>query len=592
MSSKIPFFNWSIKKLLKDETDVLLKSKYKIVFIFFVLFFIKGSVALVTAVYFEQGFQTLRAALFLFVCLLLFKSMLNKTIPLNAIIHILIICIFAVICTNIFVTAKSINIITLQFVFTLILSSFYILNSRFGIIYSILAVAPVILSLSIGYQFNTGSGLNTLASPGYEIMIFTNFLTIIYIPYIFQKAFVDTLKEKEALNLKLQTAVQVANDAVKSKSEFLSTMSHELRTPLNTVIGTTDLLLADTYQPHQVDNLKDLKFSAGCLLNIINDVLDYNKLEFSKLKLESVNVDLMKLVNMVCSSLQSQAIDKNTHLTLDIDNDLANYEVFTDATRISQILYNLVGNAVKFTSVGDVILKLNILKKDKENLSIRFSVKDSGIGISEEQQALIFEPFNQASTSITRNYGGTGLGLSIVKRLLVLFGSTIQLESKLHQGSEFYFDLNLKYQIVSRNKPIEKVEYEKPLQELSDLNILIAEDNLMNRVLIQKVFSRWGNIPVFAENGKEAVEMADTKKFDLILMDLHMPVMDGYLASKTIKENISSINHQTPIIAFTASVSDTILAEVKTCGMVDFIYKPFDVTEMYNKIRNVCPLNH
>jgi len=308
MQSGIPFFNWSLKKLLTEETDVLLKSKYKIVFIFFILFFIKGLVALLTAVYFQQGFHIVRASLFLIICLLLFKSMLNKTISFNAIVHTLITCILIVICTNIFMTAKSINIITLQFVFTLILSSFYILNSRFGIFYSILSIVPIIVSLSIGYQFSTSSDLSSLASPGYEIMIFVNFLTIIYIPYIFQKTFTHTLKEKEALNIRLQTAVQVANDAVKSKSEFLSTMSHELRTPLNTVIGTTDLLLTDTYQPHQVENLKNLKFSADCLLNIINDILDYNKLEFSKLNLESISVNLVKLVDKVCAGLNDPEI--------------------------------------------------------------------------------------------------------------------------------------------------------------------------------------------------------------------------------------------------------------------------------------------
>ncbi len=590
MKSGISFFNWSLKKLLKDEKDSFLKAKYKILVAIFIMFFIKGFIAVVTAFYFNQDFQLLRASIFLAVYLLLFKSLLNKTLPFKTIAHIVIIGSLVLVYTNIFHTSNSVNIASMQFVFTLILSSFYILNSRFGIIYSILGVIPIIASLVMNYELISFQESGSLASPGYEIIVVLNFITIIFIPYLFYQAFINTLKEKEELNLKLKQAVDTANEAVTIKSNFLSTMSHELRTPLNTVIGTTDLLLADSYEPHQSENLKDLKFSANTLLTIINDILDYNKLDSSKLTLEKIKVDLSKLLNTVCSSLYKQANDKKIDLKLEIDEEIGSYDVVTDPTRIAQIFYNLVGNAIKFTPIGEVLVNLSVLNKTTEDITIRFTVKDTGIGISKDKQEAVFEPFSQASNSTTREFGGTGLGLSIVKRLITLFDSQIGLVSNVQQGTTFCFDISFKYYPKS-----EKVTTRQSLEtivnkDISDLKILVAEDNMMNRVLVKKVFERWKNIPFFAENGQEAIDIASENKFDVILMDLHMPVVDGYIAAKTIKHTENSINKDTYIIAFTASISDEILAEVNACGMEDYIYKPFDANDMYHKIRDFYPL--
>ncbi|WP_017258168.1 ATP-binding protein [Pedobacter arcticus] len=590
MKSKISLFNFSLNDLFEDQEDSFLKAKHKILFTVFILTFIKGTIAISVAAYFDQYIQFVRGLAYVFVYIILFYCFLKKIIPFRPITHTIIVVGLVLVYTNLFLTAKSVNLITVQFVFTIILSSFYILNSRFGIFYSLLVTIPVLVSLALGYDFSSTGGLGALASPGYEIIVFINFITIIYIPYLFYESFVKTLSEKEDLNIQLKIAIQKANDGANVKSNFLSTMSHELRTPLNTVIGTTDLLLADRYEPHQAENLRDLKFSANTLLNIINDILDYNKLESSKLSLETINVDLSKLLRTACSGLHFQAADKHIDLKLEIDEEIDNYDVLTDPTRITQIVYNLVGNAIKFTSVGEVVLKLEILKKQADKITIRFLIKDSGIGISKDKQSVIFEPFSQASNSITRGFGGTGLGLSIVKQLLTLFKSQINLQSEMQQGSTFWFDIAFKY-----HPKLEKVTTRPSLEiivdkDISDLKILVAEDNLMNRVLVKKVFSKWKNEPAFAENGQQAIEMASERKFDIILMDLHMPLVDGYLASKTIKNDKESVNKDTVIIAFTASISKEILAEVNACGMADYIYKPFDANEMYHKIRGFYPL--
>lgn len=589
MPSKLSFFNWSLKKTLNDETNHLLRAKYKIIFTVFILFSLKGLLAFGSAVYNGQHFQAVRALAFLVVYVLVIQGLLNKRLSLASVAHAFIAGSLLLIYTNLFMTAKSVNIVTIQFIFTLILCSFYLLNAKFGIIYSALGILPVMVSLLVGYKFSIFSGLSTLSSPGYEMVLVLNFITIIFIPYLFYQAFCETLDDKEKLNMELQRAVESANKAVKMKSEFLSTMSHELRTPLNTVIGTTDLLLSEAYAPHQTDNLKDLKFSANCLLTIINDILDYNKLDSSKLNLEFIYTHLHQLLREVSSGLAHQCKEKGLNFHLTIDEDIQGYEVLTDPTRITQIMYNLIGNAIKFTPQGEVKVRLSVLSKTDDRLYLRFSVEDTGIGIDDSQREVIFEPFNQASTSITRTFGGTGLGLSIVQRLLSLFDSKINLTSKLGRGSVFYFDINFSYR--NRSADAETVVEVATLKDLSDLKIMVAEDNMMNRVLVKKIFAKWNNDPVFAEDGQEAIETASFQKFDIILMDLHMPRVDGYTAAKAIKADANALNSETTIVAFTASISPQILAEVSEAGMCDYIYKPFNAEDIYRKLRNLRPLN-
>lgn len=587
MGSKISIFNFSFNKIFEDETNSLNKAKYKILYTIFLMFFLKAICAIVTSIYFDQNTQLIRAIILLFIYLVLFRCFLSKLLSFKAIAHIIVLSSLLLISSNLFITAKSVNIITLQFAFSLILCSFYIINSAYGFFYSSIAISLIMISMLFGSKFEIFNSANgALASPGYEIIVVLNFISLIFIPYLFQEAFIKTIKEKEDLNLKLLMAVEVAKDAAQAKSNFLSTMSHELRTPLNAVIGTTNLLLEDSYHKDQTSNLNDLKFSANCLYNIVNDILDFNKLDSSKLQLEKINVNLNELLKNVCSGLINQALEKGVELKMDLNPEIANYDLITDPTRITQIIYNLVGNAIKFTKEGSVEVGLSILNRDDKFLKLRFFVKDTGIGIGESKKELIFEPFNQESSSITRNYGGTGLGLAIVKRLLLLFNSNINLESEVGKGSEFYFDINFEYEnksIISKNE-IAIIDY-----DISNIKILVAEDNLMNRVLIKKVLSKWKNDPVFAENGQEAVEMSKLNYYDVILMDLHMPKVDGFEASKLIRSDLTNLNNKTPIIAFTASVSNTILEDIKAVGMNDFIYKPFNADEMYNKLKNIKP---
>lgn len=387
------------------------------------------------------------------------------------------------------------------------------------------------------------------------------------------------------MNQELQVAVKEANRAAQSKTDFLSTMSHELRTPLNSVIGMAELLQDDPNSEDSVENIKILHFSAVSLHSLINDILDFNKMDSDKLNLEAISVNLATLLKDICSGLRFQAREKIVNLVLDVDNDLKEKFVITDPTRITQIVYNLTGNAIKFTANGTVSVGLKVIGSDNDSIQVQFSVIDTGIGISADKQEAIFEPFTQASSSTTRNFGGTGLGLAIVKKLLHLFESKIKLESTPGVGSKFFFDINFTLDKEPAAVYLTNVE---PIYDLSTLRVLIAEDNPMNRLLMKKVFFKWNNVPVFAVNGQEALEKATCERFDVILMDIHMPLMDGYEATRAIRNITDATRSNVKIIALTASVSNNIYEKITAVGMNDYVFKPFKSKELYSKLNAIA----
>ncbi|MGZ5304523.1 MAG: ATP-binding protein, partial [Bacteroidia bacterium] len=559
-----------------------------ILFIILLFSLLKAFTVIMLLIWNQQDFfQIARAAALVTVYVVLFKLLLAGKRYVPVITHFMACMGLLLIYSNILFVAQTINIITLQFIFMLVLSSFYLLNKRFGIIYSVLSILPVALYLFFPDQIIlTNIPPQELASPVSEILIILNFATIVLAHYLFSNAFTSTIKEKEALNGQLQSAVKEANRAAESKSDFLSTMSHELRTPLNSVLGISELMLKDSHNHEQSENLKILKYSAENLHALINDILDYNKLDNGKLELETLTLDLAELIENVGSGLRFQAKQKGIDFILDIDEELIGNKVITDPTRLTQIIYNLAGNAIKFTEKGSVTIQLKSLATDSENLNVRFAVTDTGIGISEEQQAIIFEPFTQASSSTTRRFGGTGLGLAIVKQLLIMFSSSIQLESMPGKGSTFYFDISFRLD----NETVNTTSGTPDLQvvhDLSGLRILIAEDNSMNRILLAKIFSKWNNNPVFANNGREAIDEITLNNYDVVLMDVHMPVMNGYEATQAIRNMQDPVKANIPIIAITAAVDNNLYDKVTTAGMNDYILKPFKINHLYGKLDTV-----
>lgn len=585
MQQRLPFFNWSLKRLLETEENAFNKAKIKILFTVGLLSILKVLVVLTVALIHHQELQFFRAFILMFFYISAIKVALIDKKFILPISYALVIAGILIILSNLFVSPQPLNIISFQFLFMMILSSFYLLGTRNGIIFSLIGITPFIVFLIAGHDISSLQiHPEKLASPGYEIIAILNFATIILAHTLFQKAFVDNVKEKEILNMQLEKAVEEANLAVKSKTNFLSTMSHELRTPLNAVIGMTDLFLDDPNSGDREENLKVLKFSAMSLHSVINDILDFNKLGSNKVQLEAIPVNLYEVLEDVCAGLRFQAKEKGISLTQNIDPKIKNQYVITDPTRLTQVIYNLVGNAIKFTSKGSVTVNLEVIQQLNQSVSALFTIKDTGIGISEEKQSAIFEPFHQASTTTTRTHGGTGLGLSIVKQLLALFNSQIHLKSALGVGSEFQFEIS--FPLGEEIKSEVAKDNELPL-DLSSLKILVAEDNPMNRLVLKKVLTKWNNEPVFTENGQEALEKVTQEFFDVILMDLHMPEMDGYQASKAIRMLADPTKSKIPIIAFTASVSHDLDDKIKQVGIDDFVYKPFNLNDLYTKLNQI-----
>lgn len=376
----------------------------------------------------------------------------------------------------------------------------------------------------------------------------------------------------------LHSAKKKAEESALIKSQFLSNMSHELRTPLNGIIGASNLLLQGNCLEEQEEQLNVLKFSSEHMLSLINDVLDLSKLDASKIKLERIAIDIPQFINSVTSPFAQQFKNKGVELYTDIDATLTR-PVLADPTRLNQVLTNLLSNALKFTNSGFVTLQAKALAIHSDQNRIEFSVIDTGIGISSEQTNRIFEQFTQADDKTTRKYGGTGLGLTISKKLVELMGGELKLESEYLKGSRFYFNLGLPV-YYGMQKAYVNNGLILDESRLKGMKILIAEDNPINMMIATKFLDKWGVEYVQAKNGLEAVSFFNHDNFDILLLDLEMPEMDGYSALYAIRR----INPNIPAIAFTAAVFDNMKEKLAESGFNDYISKPFRPQDLHAKL--------
>jgi signal transduction histidine kinase/ActR/RegA family two-component response regulator len=587
MPQLLPFSNWSLKKALDTEPDTFIKARIRIIFAILLLSVCKAVITLITSIPNGQQAQTFRALVGLLLYSVLVKYILSRPGKIKTIAHIMLCAGLLLIWSNVVFYIHGLNLATLQFIFMIVLSGFYTIGGIAGLIYSTLSVLPIVISMMVGFNIHEYSTQTSreLASPGYEIIIVLNFITIIVAHYLFFRAFQSNIGEKEKLNDQLRWSVAEANELAASKSNFLSTMSHELRTPLNAVIGTTELLIKDKPEERQQENLKILQSSAVDLLSLINNVLDFNKIDSEKLELEKLPVNLAELVENVCAGLKVRAAGKGLKLNMQIDGQLKGVYLLTDPTRLSQVLYNLVGNAIKFTDKGSVTVTLSCTQLDMSAAEVRFSVEDTGIGISAEKHESIFDVFSQAESHITRKYGGTGLGLPIVKQLLLLFDSRIELESTPGKGSKFYFTLPLQIASVPAISERDRVGTSIDTPDLGHLRVLIAEDNEINRMIIKKQLAIFNIQPVVVENGELAYERWLKEDFDAVILDLHMPVADGYETVRRIRAYNKVAKANIHVIAFTASVNER--DQLLEAGFNDFLYKPANIKDLKEKLETI-----
>jgi PAS domain S-box-containing protein len=373
---------------------------------------------------------------------------------------------------------------------------------------------------------------------------------------------------------------EVAEKAALARQEFLSIMSHEIRTPLNAVLGITHLLIEENPLPHQKENLKLLNFSANNLLTLLNNILDYSKVESGKLQMEKISFDFPQLVNHVVASFRHNAEEKGLKLYAKIDSGIPQFLV-GDPFRLGQVLNNLLHNALKFTRRGEIYLRIDMLSGDDRDAELGFEITDTGIGIENKLLGEIFDSFAQARLSITREYGGTGLGLYICKQLVELMGGQISARSQIGKGTTFTFDLIFGVGVKEKNTDLDA--HDAAHSPLEGKRILLVEDNDTNRMLAKKFITRWQAHVDTAINGHEAVERIKKDKYDIILMDLQMPVMDGFEATEKIRA-LGFSAARLPIVALSAYTSDQDRRHVLASGMNDFCAKPIDLRELYRKL--------
>lgn len=388
------------------------------------------------------------------------------------------------------------------------------------------------------------------------------------------------ITERKQSEFELIKEKERAEEATKAKSNFLSMMSHEIRTPMNAIIGLTNWLLQGEPRREQVESLKLLKFSGENLLTIINDILDFNKIEAGKLTLEYTDFELRSLVFNIHNMLEQRAKDKGISIHVEYDKDLP-VMVNGDKVRIGQIVTNLLSNAIKFTEQGYVEVSVQLVSNKNGTSVITFKVKDTGVGIPADKIEYIFEGFSQAHAA--SRFGGTGLGLSISKKLLTMMGSDIHVESQEGFGSTFSFTLLLS--VIENVEVLNGVEKDSP-ENFSQLpfNVLLVDDNEVNQIVASNFLQMWGLTVDSAMDGKDAVEMVKNKFYHIVLMDLQMPEVNGYDASKIIRSMGDAHHKKVPIIALTASATIDVKEKVMDAGMNDYISKPFQPEELHQKI--------
>jgi signal transduction histidine kinase/CheY-like chemotaxis protein len=376
-------------------------------------------------------------------------------------------------------------------------------------------------------------------------------------------------------------ARQKAEEAAQSKQLFMSTMSHEIRTPLNEVIGITNLLLQGNPREDQMDYIKALKFSGNHLLTLVNDVLDYNKMESGKIVFEQTQFNLGDFLDEILRSYSFRSKAKNLSFDIKKANDLP-VEVIGDPIRLNQILSNLLSNALKFTNHGSIQVFVRELSRTGNQTKLEFTVTDTGIGISQDKHSLIFDSFTQASTDTTRHFGGTGLGLAICKKLIELQGGTITIESEPEKGSTFRFDIS--FGISEKGSQPQNTEVTESFTGLEGKNILVAEDNKINFFVANKFLMGWGITVTHAENGQIALDLLEKQDFDLILMDLHMPVLDGIEATRIIRKSDNQKIKDIPIVALTAAIMSESHDKIEDLKINDYVLKPFKPHDLFERI--------
>lgn len=579
-----------ITRIVARETDPINQARILMLFYLIIAYTFFSLCLIFAYAYNHQDLQLTRASIIFCFAVMLLAAMYFANIWKLVAHTILILLTVLGVWGNLMIFVHGVNVATLQYIWLASALGFYMLGSKWGWFYAVVNIMPVLIDGAFtdkSYLF-----LNSLpqgiTKPVYLFVITFDFFLIIFLHYFFFKSFKrnfiklnDIKNELNGANKKLNRTLHEVEQLSNARMNFLSTMSHELRTPLNGVIGLTNALLSQDPRKDQEETLSILKFSAENLLTLVNDILDFNKLDSEKVELENTPFNLAWLVENIYASTKIRALEKQLDFKLEIAEGLKDKRLYGDPTRLTQVLLNLLNNAIKFTEKGFVKLSCVNLEQSNNQVKVGFIIEDTGIGIEESRQKSVFEAFAQASASINRNYGGTGLGLSIVKKVLDLYDSSIQLQSSLGKGTTFSFDITYPFETMALDDNDNSLQRGLSKSDLSALKILVVEDNAINILVMRKTLNKHHIEPDVAENGKIALDMLTRNHYDVILMDLHMPEMGGYEATQLIRALADPVKANVPIIALTATVSNQVIEEVLGVGMNGYLSKPFHPQDLF-----------
>jgi len=596
--SLVRYIDNMIVRLASRETNPINQARIRIL-VYFIFSYMLFAAILMVAYFIDWNLLHLLRVSFVFVSAWVLFAVVRYTKGWNLVSHFAIFLVTLCVWSNVLVYVQGINVATLQYVWLGIALSFYMHGLKWGWFYSIINLFPILAYTFVEYSdFSYLIGdlrsiydARPVRQSVYLFILTYDFIIIIFLHHYFFKTFnlnivnlTHAKNELNDLNDKLNETVVDVRKLSNARMDFLSTMSHELRTPLNGVIGISNALLSQNPREDQKENLAVLKFSAENLLSLINDVLDFNKLDSEKVELEHIPFNLAALIKNNCASLEIKTREKLLDFNISISKDIEDRIVLSDPTRLTQVLLNLLNNAIKFTEKGFVSLNAYVTKENKDTMTVRFIIEDTGIGIEPHKQEDIFEAFTQASSSTNRHYGGTGMGLPIVKKVLSMFNSYVELVSIPNAGTKFFFDINFDYR---KDNPTTPLKPKIAKDELKHLKILVAEDNAINILVIKKTLEQWNIEPEIAENGIIALQKLEEGNYNVVLMDLYMPNMDGYEAAALIRKMSDKTKANITIIALTATVNDNIIDKVIKVGMNDYLSKPFHPEHLFEKLQKL-----
>ncbi|QQL49953.1 response regulator [Mucilaginibacter ginkgonis] len=400
---------------------------------------------------------------------------------------------------------------------------------------------------------------------------------------VYQREINKKNEELKHYQEELIKTVEVSNKSKLVKENFLAKMSHEIRTPLNAIMGLTYVLKNMSLNDEQKGLVNLLEYSSNSLLGIVNDILEISKIDAGHVKINRIEIEITRLIDNICESTRPMALSKGLQLICEIDENVPKL-IIADGLRLNQILINLINNAIKFTEKGIVKLGVKLTEKMDNKCFLTFAISDTGVGIPKEKLGTIFSRFEQIENNVKENFGGTGLGLAIVKKLAELKGGNIAVESKLGQGSTFTFS---NWYVNTNNKLNSELNQIFQLNPLENIRILVVDDNAVNRIVTQKILSGWKISVDTADDGFMALDKLREYSYDLILMDIHMPKMNGLETTAIIRNEFPDNKKNVPIISYSSSVVESELQQAKEAGVNEFVLKPFLPEVLHKKISNL-----